>query len=72
MTIDEMNGILQRDRSPFRLEDKNGIIFAVNSCFKFATDLERLKLAKLPPGEVLQLEFDSLVNDAESKEIDCG
>ena len=70
MTVDEMNEILERDGSPFHLEERNGMTFAVNGFFKFATDLVCLKLAKLPPGEMLQLQFEALVKN--SKEAPCG
>ena len=66
MTIVEMNEILKRDGSPFRLESRNGVTFAVNGFFKFATSLQCLALAKLPPGEMLQLEFDSLTKHQEA------
>lgn len=72
MTVDEMNGILERDGSPFHLEERNGMTFAVNGLFKFATDLTCLKLAKLPPGVMLQLEFDALIKNSESKEAPRG
>ena len=59
MTVDEMNGILERDGSPFHLEERNGMTFAVNGLFKFATDLTCLKLAKLPPGVSLRARLGS-------------
>ncbi len=66
MNIEEMNGILERDGSSFRLEEKNGITFATKGPFKFATSIECLRLAKLPPGDMLQIEFDSLIKNQES------
>lgn len=66
MTLDEMNAKLEKEGSPFRLEEKNGMTFAVNNFFKFATDLQSLALARLSPGEMLQLQFDSLTNRSEA------
>ncbi len=71
MTIEEMNETLERDGSEFRLEEKNGMTFATKGFFKFATDFTCLKLAKLPPGDMLQLEFEAIVKNS-SKGAICG